>query len=65
MEARSSFVNTTIIHRHSTQVVVQSHSISNTMTGSGEYYRSNMTMTMMINQDGLSGLEKMKESAPN
>jgi hypothetical protein len=43
---------------HSTQVVVQSHFISSNCTGFGEDYGSNLTMTMMINQDRLSRLFK-------
>ncbi len=58
MEAwRSSFDHTTTIYRHSTQGVIQSHSTSDT-TGIGEFYRSNMKMTTMIHQDGLSGMVK-------
>jgi hypothetical protein len=54
MKERISFGHTTKIYRHCTQVVVQSHLISSNRTGFGEDYGSNLTMTTMINQDGLS-----------
>jgi hypothetical protein len=54
MKERSSFDHTTKIYRRSTQVVAQSHLISSNCTGFGEGYGSNLAMTMMINQDGLS-----------
>jgi hypothetical protein len=54
MNERRKFDHTTIIYRHCTQVVVQSHSISLNGTGMGEDNGRKSTMTMMINHDGLS-----------